>query len=79
MAPHALEGTNYSGVLHSTGLEAAAHLASLCRVHSNGSIGEQVLQLQSFTEISVPDHAAVLNAHILKRCHALINLFAAIL
>ena len=55
------------------------NLAGLCRVHCDRSVAQQVLQLQSFNKVGVPDHAAILNAHILKGCYTLINLLAAIL
>jgi len=55
------------------------YLAGLSRVHGDGSVGQQILQLQSFTQVSVPYHAAVLNAHILKGGHTLVNVLASIL
>ena len=59
--------------------EGATNLAGLCRVHCNGSIAQQVLQLQGLNKVGVPDHAAILNAHILKGCYTFINLLAAVL
>lgn len=55
------------------------YLAGLSRVHGHGSVGQQILQLQSFTQVSVPHHAAVLDAHILKGGHTLVDVLASIL
>merc|ERR1719198_1851531 len=50
-------------------------LASLCRIHLLGCLVDEVLQLKSLNQVSVPNHAAVSDTNILVLLHHLIDNF----
>mmetsp|Transcript_11997 Transcript_11997/g.21516 ORF Transcript_11997/g.21516 Transcript_11997/m.21516 type:complete len:570 (-) Transcript_11997:118-1827(-) len=54
-------------------------LTTLSRVHSDGSVNEQVLELEGLDEVGVPDHAAVSSLDVSERANALIDLGATLL
>lgn len=59
-------------------MSTSRFLTSSCGVHGLGGAGKKVLELESFDEIRVPDHAAVLDRDIGEVLVHLVDLLAAL-